>query len=227
MTHASGNQPTPQRAGPPPVAVADFPIAPGHEPFGRHSKDWKTRATPSTILVTNPFDAPRVLVPGSLRWAVAKANLPRNQDSLVEITPSALNNTRSINLHAGELRIRSSTTIENASGVPLTIRQGTPNARILQVFANRRTTAVTTQDCAPSSTLALTGGQVVGRNGGGILVDNPLNNLTLAYVNLVGNAAVQIHSPRLAKHGNGGGLYSHGTVDARSQQRLRQQRDRA
>jgi fibronectin-binding autotransporter adhesin len=170
------------------------------------------RVTPSTILVTSSFDPPRVLVRGSLRWAIAQANLPKNRGSTVEITSAAVNNIRTIILHAGELPIRSSMTIENASGLPLTIQQSTPNSRLFHVFANRRTTAVTITGLNAYSPLTLTGGKVVGGNGGGILVDNPANALTLSDVNVIGNAAIQIGSPRRASHGNGGGVYSRGTV---------------
>ena len=52
-----------------------------------------------------------------------------------------------------------------------------------------------------ASTLTLTGGRVVNGNGGAILVDNPLNILTLAYVNVIGNSAVQVSSPRLGARG--------------------------
>jgi hypothetical protein len=171
------------------------------------------RAMLSTFLVTNAFDSSRVSIPGSLRWAVHQANLPMNQGSTVEITSAVLNQGNTINLTGGELPIRSSLTIENASGVPLTIRQTRRGARLFEVFANSRTTAVTITGLSASSALTLTGGQVVARNGGGILVDNPLNNLTLSYVNVVGNTALQLPSSRrAATHGSGGGIYSRGSV---------------
>jgi hypothetical protein len=159
--------------------------------------------------VTNALDPRGTLVPGSLRWAVAQANLTRNQGSLVAITPAVQS---PITLHAGELQIRSSLTIENASGAPLTIQQGTPNARIFHVVANPRTTAVIITGLSATSSLTLTGGQVANGNGGGILVDNPQNFLTLAYVNVVGNSAAQVNNPQLGTKGNGGGVYSSGTV---------------
>src|SRR4051794_6545161 len=73
------------------------------------------RVTPSTFLVTNASDPPHKLVSGSLRWAISQANLPRNQGSTVEITTAVKG---PIALHAGELTLRSSVTIENASGIP-------------------------------------------------------------------------------------------------------------
>jgi hypothetical protein len=167
------------------------------------------RATPSTFQVTNALDPRGALAPGSLRWAVAQANRPGNQGSTVEITEAVQG---PITLRAGELRINSSMTIENDSGLPLTIQQGTPNARVVHVVGNSRATGVTLTGQGATSPLTLTGGKAVNGNGGGILVDNPSNTLTLAHVNVNGNAAVQIGSPRLGKRGNGGGIYSRGTV---------------
>jgi hypothetical protein len=167
------------------------------------------RITPSTFLVTNALDPRGALVRGSLRWAVAQANLPRNQGATVEIT-SAVRNT--ITLRAGEIPIRSSLTIENESGLPLTIQQRSPNSRVFHVFNNPRTTAVTVTGLSASTPLTLTGGHVRNGNGGAILVDNPTNVLTLSYVDVAGNSAAQVNRPRLGPKGNGGGIYSSGTV---------------
>ncbi len=167
------------------------------------------RTTPSTFLVTRALDPRDVLVRGTLRWAVAQANLPRNHGSIVAITPSVQN---LITLRAWEIPIRSSLTIENESGHPLTIEQRSPNSRLFQIVNNPRTTAVTITGLSATSTLTLTGGNVRNGNGGAILVDNPRNVLTLAYVNVVGNSAVQANRPRLGTKGNGGGIYSSGTV---------------
>ena len=167
------------------------------------------RTTPSTFLVTTGVDLAGKLIPGSLRWAVAQANLPRNQSSTVAITPAVRG---TIALHAGELPIRSSMTIENDSGLPLTIQQATPNSRVFHVVANPRTTAVTITGQSAASLLTLTGGQVRNGNGGGILVDNPQNVLTVAYANVVGNSAAQVNDPRGGTKGNGGGIYSKGTL---------------
>jgi hypothetical protein len=49
------------------------------------------RTTPSTFLVTSALDPRDVLARGTLRWAVAQANLPRNHGSIVAITPSVQN----------------------------------------------------------------------------------------------------------------------------------------
>ena len=46
----------------------------------------ENRITPSTFFVTNALDPRGALVRGSLRWAVAQANLPRNQSSTIAIT---------------------------------------------------------------------------------------------------------------------------------------------
>src|ERR1700722_14887269 len=94
------------------------------------------RTTPSTFLVTCALDPPGALAPGSLRWAVAQANLPRNQGAIVAITPAVQN---SITLRAGEISIRSSLTIQNESGHPLTIEQSSPNSRVFHIASNVRT----------------------------------------------------------------------------------------
>jgi hypothetical protein len=178
------------------------------------------RVTPSTFLVTNASDPQHKPLSGSLRWAINQANLPKNQGSTVEITAAVQG---PIILHAGDLPIRSSVTIENASGVPLSIQQATSNSRIFHVFATGKTTVVTITGLNATSPLTLSGGQVVNNNGGGILVDNPATTLTLSYVNVIGNAAIQTNSPPPRKHGhspgngggvhgNGGGIYSRGTV---------------
>jgi fibronectin-binding autotransporter adhesin len=163
----------------------------------------------STFLVTNAMDPRGALVRGSLRWAVARANLPRNQGSTVAITSAV---PGAITLHAGEISIRSSLTIENESGHPLTIDQASPNSRVFRIVDNSRTTATTITGLNAGGTLTLTGGRVRNGNGGGILVDNLRNILNLAYVDVVGNSAVQVGHPRLGDQGNGGGIYSRGTV---------------
>ncbi len=158
------------------------------------------RVTPSTFYVTTTVDPPGSLAPGSLRWAVAQANQSQNQGSTVAITPLVKG---TINLQAGEIPIRSSLTIENDSGNPVTILQATPNARIFHVFSNARTAAVTIagQAQVPSGTLTLSGGQVVNGNGGAILVDNPADHLTLSNVTVTGNSAIQVVAPQKAARG--------------------------
>jgi hypothetical protein len=167
------------------------------------------RTTPSTFLVTSALDPRGMLVHGSLRWAVSQANLPRNQGSTVAITPTVQN---SITLRAGEISIRSSMTIENESGHPLTIRQASPNSRVFHIVRNPRTTAAKITGLSADSTLTLTGGRVRNENGGAILVDNPRNVLTLSYVNVAGNSAAQVNWNGRGTKGNGGGIYSSGTV---------------
>lgn len=167
------------------------------------------RTTPSTFLVTNDSDPRGALVRGSLRWAITQASLARNQGSTVEITPAVQG---TITLHAGELRISSSMTIQNASGAPVTIQQETPNARVFHVTGNSLTTTVTIAGDSAASSLTLTGGQARNGNGGGILVDNSQNFLTLQYVNVTGNSAAQASNSRSGTKGNGGGIYSNGTV---------------
>jgi hypothetical protein len=77
------------------------------------------RLTPSTFLVTNALDPAGLLIRGSLRWAIVKANRSPSRNPIVEITASV---GSSITLRAGELRISNGLTIENAEGAPVTIR---------------------------------------------------------------------------------------------------------
>lgn len=170
------------------------------------------RVTPSTFRVTNIHDPVGRLVPGSLRWAITLANRPANQGSVVEITPAVQPLGATISLRAGELRLVSSMAIENDSGGPVTIQQDTPNARVLHVLTNRLTSTLTINGDSPTSTLTLTSGAARNANGGGILVDNPANILTLRNVNVTGNSAAQVSDPIRGTGGNGGGIYSRGTV---------------
>jgi hypothetical protein len=172
------------------------------------------RTTPSTFLVTNNADPVGRLVPGSLRWAIARANASRDPNPTVEITSGIQgpSNQGTIALHAGELRITNGMTIENDSGSAVTIEQDSPNARVLHVLANSRTDLVTINGNSASSPITLSGGHVVNRNGGGILVDNPKDVLALQYVNVVGNWAGQVTNPKSGAKGNGGGIYSSGAV---------------
>jgi hypothetical protein len=167
------------------------------------------RTAPATFSVTNALDPRGVLLRGSLRWAVAQANLPRNNGATIAITPAVQN---AITLRAGQIPIRSSVTIENQSGRPLAIRQMSPISRIFQVVNNPRTTAVTITGLGAGSPLTLTGGRVRNGNGGAIFVANPRNILTLSYIDVVGNSAAQVARSRTGTNGNGGGIYSSGTV---------------
>ena len=135
--------------------------------------------------------------------------MSRSQSATVEITSMV---QAPITLHAGELRVSNGMTIENGSGAPFTIQQSTPNSRILHVLANPRTNLVTISGESDSTPLRLTGGLVVNANGGGILVDNPQNILTLKNVDVVGNSASQVTRPTLGTKGNGGGIYSRGSA---------------
>ena len=94
----------------------------------------------------------------------------------------------------------------------MTIEQTSLNSRVFHIVNNPRTTSATITGLSAASTLTLTGGQVRNGNGGAILVDNPRNILSLSYVNVVGNSAVQLNRPRLGSKGNGGGIYSSGSV---------------
>ena len=85
----------------------------------------------SVFTVTNSSDQ---LAPGSLRFAIAEANLPGNQGSTVLISSEV---TGPINLTHGELKIEANMTIENQSGAPLVIDQLTPGARVFHITGSR------------------------------------------------------------------------------------------
>jgi hypothetical protein len=152
----------------------------------------------STFLVTNSTDN---LMPGSLRYAITQANLPGNDGSIVRITNQVAG---PIVLTEGELPINASLTIENRSGAPVEIRQDTADARVFHV-AGRRALSVAVTGLTGAVTID---GGSVHDNGGGFLVDNPLNTLTLTDVEVVGNSAAD----GLEGGGNGGGIYSRGAV---------------
>jgi hypothetical protein len=156
------------------------------------------RVTPSTFLVTNSTDN---LMPGSLRYAITRANLPGNDGSTVELTPQV---TSPILLTNGELPINASMTIRNDSGAPLEIRQKTAGARVFHVAGPRALDVAVT---GLTGAVTIDGGSVHD-NGGGFLVDNPLNTLTLTDVEVVGNSAAG--GPKGG--GNGGGIFSRGAV---------------
>jgi hypothetical protein len=148
--------------------------------------------------VTNSSDD---LLPGSLRAAITRANLPGNEGSTIAITPAV---TGPIRLTAGELPVLASMTIENLSGAPVEICQDTPDARVFHVAGPRALDVAVT---GLTGAVTIDGGSVRG-NGGGFLVDNPHNTLTLTDVQVVGNSAVGGHPGG----GNGGGIYSRGAV---------------
>jgi hypothetical protein len=156
------------------------------------------RVTPSTFLVTNTSDDLR---PGSLRAAITQANLRGNEASTVEITAAV---TGPIRLTAGELPVLASMTIENLSGAPVDIRQDTAGARVFHVAGSR---AITVTVTGLTGAVTIDGGSVRG-NGGGFLVDNSQNTLTLTDVRVVGNSA----AGGQPGGGNGGGIYSRGAV---------------
>ncbi len=182
---------------------------PGRGGSGRALDILENRTTPSTFLVTNAFDPAGRLVPGSLRWAILRANRSPSRNPIVEITPSV---GGSITLRAGELRISNGLTIENAERAAVTIQQATRNSRVLHILANPRSKFVTVTGQESASPIILTGGRIHNGNGGGILVDNPQNVLTLQYASVVGNSAAEVRNPLLGARGNGGGIYSSGTL---------------
>ena len=162
------------------------------------------RVVPAVFQVTNALDPRGMIVPGSLRWAVTRANLGQNQGSQVEITSSVKG---PIILRAGELPIKASMTIENDSGVPLTIRPGAPNSRIVHVFADSRTTGVTLSGQADDALDA------VGRTGdqsewGRDSCQQPTDHAESLLRQRGRELGRSDRLPRTGTHGNGGGIYS-------------------
>jgi predicted outer membrane repeat protein len=151
------------------------------------------RLTPSTYLVINSSDN---LQPGSLRWAIGQAN--GDPGSTVEITPQV---TGPINLN-GELSILTDMTIENDSGAAVAIHQQASNSRVFHILGST-TQTVTLSGGGASASLIVSGGSVQRGKGGGILVDNLSATLNLNYVLVTGNTTA---------HGQGGGIYSMGSV---------------
>ncbi len=167
------------------------------------------RTTPSTFLVTNALDPRGALVRGSLRWAVAQANLPRNQGSTVAITPAV---PGAITLRAGEIRYplehddreRVGTPVDDSTAIPelagLPDRQQPANDRGDHHRAERRQHS--DPDRRPRAQ----------RKRRGHPRRQPAERSDLAYVNVVGNSADSGEPPSARYKGNGGGIYSSGTV---------------
>ena len=116
----------------------------------------------------------------------------------------------SIALNSGELTIDTSLTVVNRSGGPMEIRQNTPGQRVFDVTSDSLATRVNIGAATGRETITIVGGTVSTGNGGGILVEDPANVLTLTNVRLVGNSAGLASSSDTAQ--NGGGIYSSGSV---------------
>ena len=82
--------------------------------------------------------------------------------------------------------------------------------RRFDVTSDSLATRVSIGAASGRETVTIVGGNVSTGNGGGILVENPANVLTLAHVRLVGNSAGLASSSYTAQ--NGGGIYSSGRV---------------
>ncbi len=189
--------------------------SPGDQPrFRTHSRAQRlslepleSRITPTTFLVVNTLDGPGSGPAGSLRNAISQANLSGDAHDVVVITPRVKG---TIALNSGELSIASSLTILNQSGRPIEILQNTTGQRVFEITASPLTTHVTLGATSARETLTITGGNLTTGNGGGILVDNPANVLTLAHVQLVGNSAGLASASSTSR--NGGGIDSVGRV---------------
>ncbi|HEV3121339.1 MAG TPA: hypothetical protein VGY53_05530 [Isosphaeraceae bacterium] len=165
----------------------------------------ESRLALATFLVTNAVDGVTP-PPNSLRNAINLANASSDASSVVTITQDVQSPV--INLTAGELPINVSLTIQNLSGHPLTIRQTTAGDRVLHVGSDAPATVLNISGGNDLSCLIITGGTAASGNGGGILVDNSSNMLSLSYANVVGNSA----SGSGAGAGNGGGIYTSGAL---------------
>ena len=163
------------------------------------------RITPTTFLVVNALDGPGDGPSGSLRSAITQANQSGDASDTIVITPKVKG---SIALNAGELTIDTSLTIMNRSGAPIEISQTTSGARVFEVSSNA--TRVNIGGRSAREMLTIDGGNVSSGNGGGILVDNAANVLTLSHVNLTGNSAGSAASSDASQ--NGGGIDSLGRV---------------
>jgi hypothetical protein len=165
------------------------------------------RITPTTFLVVNAFDGPGAGPSGSLRNAITLADQSGDVNDVVAISPKVKG---TIALNSGELTINTALSIVNRSGGPIEIHQTTPGQRVFEVTSDPLTTRVNIGAATARQTITIDGGNVSTGNGGGILVDNPANVLTLTHVNLVGNSASLASSSDTAQ--NGGGIYSSGSV---------------
>jgi fibronectin-binding autotransporter adhesin len=165
------------------------------------------RITPTTFMVINALDGPGDGPSGSLRNAIELADQSGASNNTVEITSRVMG---SIALNSGELTIDTALTIVNRSGRPIEIRQETSGQRVFEVTSSSLTTAVSIGATSGNETITIDGGNPSTGNGGGILVDNPANVLTLTHVNLVGNSAGLASSSDLTQ--NGGGIDSSGSV---------------
>ena len=165
------------------------------------------RITPTTFLVVNALDGPGSGPSGSLRNAITLAEQSGDTAATVVISPKVKG---TIALDAGELTIGASLTILNRSGGPIEIRQTTPGDRVLDVTSNTLAARVNLAGASRHQTLTIAGGSIATGNGGGILVENPANVLTLTNVRIVGNSAGLASSSDVTQ--NGGGIYSGGRV---------------
>jgi hypothetical protein len=165
------------------------------------------RITPTTFLVVNALDGPGSGPSGSLRNAIARAEQSGDTNATIVITPKVRG---SIALNSGELTIDTSMTVVNRSGGPIEIRQTTPGDRVFDVSSSALAARVNIGAASGRETVTIVGGNVSTGNGGGILVENPANVLTLTHVRLVGNSAGLASSSDVTQ--NGGGIYSSGRV---------------
>jgi hypothetical protein len=161
----------------------------------------------TAFLVTNPLDGPGAGPTGSLRNAIALAEQSGGTNDVVVITPAVKG---TIALDSGELAIDASMTIVNRSGRPIEIRQTMPGDRVFDVTSDALAAVVNIGSTSARDTITIDGGSLSTGDGGGILVQNPANVLTLTHVRVIGNSAGLASSSGGVQ--DGGGVDSEGRI---------------
>src|SRR5262249_50723279 len=135
------------------------------------------------------------------RAAVLAANANPGADT-IRFAPAARDGT--IPLTSGQLNINDDLTIDGPGQNRLTV-SGSNASRVFRVSGIG--TDFTLRD------LTITGGSVIGANGGGLLVEGTASRLSLSSVEVIGNRALGVPGPGGSTvGGNGGGIYTPGRV---------------
>jgi predicted outer membrane repeat protein len=167
----------------------NIPSCPSKSKLSRSQLNVETledRSVPAVLVVTNVTD----FQPGSLRDAIRNANLHAGHD-IIRFAPSFANAQKVITLTTGQINITDDLTIEG------------PGANLLTVSGNNASRIFNIANAAINvdiSGLKLTRGQVLGVNGGAIVVDVS-SSLTLKNCVVSGNRAVG------GVGGDGGAVY--------------------
>ena len=165
----------------------------------------EARVALTTFLVVNALDGPGNGPVGSLRYAIAQADMSDNPTDRVVITSHVRG---PITLSAGEIAISTSLAIENGAGRAVEIRQTTG---VVHVTNDPKASRISIGSATGVSPLMIDGGNVDAGNGGGILVDHPDSVLSLTHVKLVGNSAT-VATSSVPTQSGGGGVYTSGRL---------------